>query len=56
MLSHPLRTDRGVRVQNRLAPPLPALKSPSGMKNAPTVMPTSTRNLKNQKLRNEKGE
>lgn len=34
---------------------LPALKLPSGMKKAPTVMPTSTRNLKNQNLRQQKG-
>lgn len=33
---------------------LPVLKMPSGMKNAPTVMPTSSRNLKNQKLRGKK--
>lgn len=30
---------------------IPVLKVPSGMKKAPTVMPTNTRNLKNQKLR-----
>ena len=33
---------------------IPVLNSPSGMKKAPTVMPTSTNNLKNQKLRRNK--
>lgn len=33
---------------------IPELKMPSGIKKAPTVMPTSTRNLKNQKLGRKK--
>lgn len=33
---------------------IPVLKMPSGIKKAPTVMPTSTRNLKNQKLGRKK--
>lgn len=48
LVSDPQR--RCGHAHNRLGP-LPALKSPSGMKKAPTVIPTSTRNLKNQKLR-----
>lgn len=33
---------------------IPVVKVPSGMKKAPTVMPTSIRNLKNQNLRRQK--
>lgn len=43
-----------IRTVLTVAKTIPVLKSPSGMKNAPTVIPTSTRNLKNQKLRGKK--